>query len=86
MAINLLRDGSGKGPVNGRDGLADAKNFSIDETIAHGKGVAGDEDDVNAVSGQDALDRRAGSCRSVGFCGVKIVWTKSADGLYKITS
>jgi len=83
MAVNRIGNSAGKGPVIRRDVLADAKSVTIDETIAHGKDVAGDEDDVNAVSSQDALDRRAGSCRSVGFCGVKIVRTKSADGLYK---
>ena len=55
MAINLLRDGSGKGPVIGRDDLADTKSFAIDETIAHSKDVAGDEDHVTAASDQDAL-------------------------------
>jgi len=55
MAVSRIGNGAGKGPVIGRDGLADTKSFSIDETIAHGKDVAGNEDDVTAASGQDTL-------------------------------
>ena len=55
MAVNRIGNRAGKGSVIRRDVLADTKSFSIDETIAHGKNVAGDEDDVNAASGQDAL-------------------------------
>ena len=67
MAIYLLRDGSGKGPVIGRDVLADTKSFAIDETIAHSKDVAGDEDHVLADSGQDALIAAQGPAEGFGL-------------------
>ena len=55
MAVDRIGDSAGKGSVNGRDGLADTESVSIDETIAYGQDVAGDEDDVPAASDQDAL-------------------------------
>ncbi len=55
MAANRIGNSAGQGPVIGRDGLADTESFSIDETIAYGKDVAGNEDDVTAASDQDAL-------------------------------
>ena len=65
MAVNRIGDSAGKGPVIRCDGLAYAKSFSIDETIARGKDIAGDEDHGNADSGQDALT--AAQCLAVGF-------------------
>ena len=58
MAVNRIGNGAGKGPVIGRDGLADTKSFSIDETIAYGKDVAGNEDDPVFILGQE-LDELA---------------------------
>ena len=51
MAVNRIGNSAGKGPIIRRDVVADAKSVAINETIAHGKDVARDEDDVNAVSG-----------------------------------
>ena len=65
MAINRIGDSAGKRPVIRRNVLAYAKSFSIDETIAHGKDVAGDEDHGIADSGQDALT--AAQCLADGF-------------------
>ena len=56
MAVNRIGNSAGaKDGITDRDGLADTKSFSINETIAYGQDVAGDEDDVTAASGQDAL-------------------------------
>jgi len=55
MAVNRIGNSTGKGSVIRRDVFTDAKSVAIDETIAHGKDFAGDEDDVNAASGQDTL-------------------------------
>ena len=56
MAVNRIGNSAGaKDGITDRDVFADTESFSIDETIAYGQAVAGDEDDVTAASGQDAL-------------------------------
>jgi len=56
MAVNRIGNSAGaKDGITDRDVFADTKGFVLDETIANGKDVAGDEDDVTAASGQDAL-------------------------------
>ena len=67
MAGNRIGNRAGKGPVIGRDVLADTKTFAIDETIAHCKDVAGDEDHVLADSGQDALIAAQGPAEGFGL-------------------
>jgi len=56
MAVNRIGNSAGaKDGITDRDVFADTKGFVFDETIAYGQAVAGDEDDVTAASGQDAL-------------------------------
>ena len=56
MAVNRIGNSAGaKDGITDRDVFADTEGFVFDETIANGQAVAGDEDDVTAASGQDAL-------------------------------